>query len=406
MAIRQPLSTGTSESSIIFYNGGHNHDGISSARIDTAKYSLYDFTTDFMGTDLRQSVQAENFRKFTNVVSDIVKTNVLGPSGITLGPRQVRAENIDAGAVTATSLAANIVLVNNVIRSNNFDGTVLANGAITTAGTVGWAVSGGGTAVFDSSYIRGTLTAGALYINAYNQWYANGSIYVGNPQFDEPGFSYSVALGMSVRGSITATSGKIGDFDISDGTLITGGFIGWIALGPTPSAAYGGVEAGEIAVATRDPADNHDVRATMRGEYFQVQDADEPARISYMDKDGFGTNGIVACDSVQTSGIVYQWGVQQITFKWDGSTFYAVIDGNEYALAASGGAPATTSPATAPATTTSPATTTTTSPATTTTTSPGGGCIVCSTPGVADCCPPSTCGSFKDGFICLDLSGM
>ena len=390
MAIRQPLSTGTSESSIIFYNGGHNHDGISSARIDTAKYSFYDFTANFSSIEAIRLVQEENSRVFRNVISEIVKTSVLGPSGITLSPNQVRAENISAGAVGATALAANIVLVNNFIASGNY-----------VAGVSGWAISSNGTAEFANTSIRGTVTAGSLYINAYNQWYANGTIYVGNPQFDEPGFSYSVALGMSVRGSITATSGRVASFDINGATLYTGdSFIGWISLGPVNNAAYGGVPAGEIAVSTRDPIDNHQVTATMRGDYFQVLDDDNNSRVSYMDKDGFTTNGIVACDSVATSGIVYPWGAQQITFKWDGSTFYAVIDGNEYALAASGGAPATTSPATAPAT--APATTTTTSPATT---SPGG-CIECSTPGTADCCPPSTCGSFKDGFICLDLSNM
>ena len=401
MAIRQPLSTGTSESSIIFYNGGHNHDGISSALINTAKYSIYDFTTDFMGTDLRQSVQSENFRKFKNVIAEIVKTDVLTTAGITLRPNQVRAENISAGAVSAEELSANIVLVNNIIRSNSFDGTVLANGAITTAGTTGWAISGQGQAVFSAASIRGTITAGALYINDYNQWSANGEIYVGNPLFDEPGFAYSEALGMKVRGNITATSGRIAAFEINESTLRTGDqFIGWIQLGPVENAGYNGVDAGEIVVATRDPDVEHDVRSSMRGEYIQVLDYDDN-RVSYMDRDGFFTSGQVASDSVVTSAVVYPYGAQQIAFKWDGSAFYAVIDGTQYQLTAGGGAPATTtttSPATT--TTTSPATTTTTSPATTTTTSPVV-CIVCSTPGVADCCSPSTCGSFKDGFICL-----
>jgi len=400
-----PYSRGVSEGSILFYNGGHNHNGTSSALIATEAYSIYDFIVGFAGSNERQIKQQTNFNNLKTVISNVIKTDVLGPSGIRLLPNSIQSIHISAGSITADELSANLVLVNNIISSSNFNGTVAANGVITSQGSSGWAITSAGSAVFSNTAIRGTLTAGALYINAYNQWYANGSIYVGNPEFNEPGFAYSSALGMSVYGKITATSGRIGAFDIEDGTLVTGGFIGWVSLGPVGNAAYGGVEAGEVSVATRDPDDNHDVRATMRGERIMVKDEDNPSLITYMHKNGLSTNGVVACDSVSTSGIVYQWGGQQITFKWDGSTFYAVIDGYEYALAASGGAPATTSPST-----TSPGTTTTTSPGTTTTTSPGttspGSCVECSTPGVADCCPPSTCGGFKDGFICLDLSNM
>ena len=387
MAIRQPLSTGTSESSIIFYNGGHKHDGISSARIDTAKYSFYDFTANFSSIEAIRLVQEENSRVFRNVISEIVKTSVLGPSGITLSPNSVRAENISAGAVGASELAANIVLVNNIIRSNSFDGTVLANGAITTEGTTGWAISGQGQAVFSAASIRGTISAGALFINNYNYWAANGEIYVGDVLNEQPGFAYSpTSQAFTINGQVKATSGRIAAFDIIDSTLRTGDqFIGWIQLGPVENAGYNGVDAGEIAVSTRDPADDHQVTASIRGEYVQVIDNNNNALVSYMDKNGFFTNGIVACDAVATSGIVYQWGAEQITFKWDGSTFYAVIDGNEYALAASGGAPATTSPAT-------------TSPATTTTTSPGCAMPLCN----GECCAEGQwCFTLKGDEICL-----
>jgi hypothetical protein len=163
MALRQTLSTGTSESSIIFFNGGHNHNGVSSALIDVSKYSLYDFTTDFLGTSARQEgPQAVNYGKFKQVISRIVKEDVLTIAGIKLLPNEVKAENITAGAITADKLSANIVLINNVIRSNNFDGTVLANGTITSYGTTGWAISGRGQAAFDTSFIRGSLTASSV----------------------------------------------------------------------------------------------------------------------------------------------------------------------------------------------------------------------------------------------------
>ena len=232
MAIRQPLSTGTSESSIIFYNGGHNHDGISSARIDTAKYSFYDFTANFSSIESIRLVQEENSRVFRNVISDIVKTSVLGPSGITLGPNQVRAENISAGAVTSTSLAANIVLVNNVIRSNSFDGTVLANGAITTAGTAGWAISGQGMAVFDASFIRGAIEADSISTTGVSissggdltadnfALYGNGAIITSSGNFSVDASGNLFANNAQISGEIYASSGEIGGFTLSSGTLV------------------------------------------------------------------------------------------------------------------------------------------------------------------------------------------
>lgn len=207
MAIRQPLSTGTSESSIIFYNGGHSHDGISSAFIDTAKYSIYDFTTNFMGTDSRQITQGNNFRDFTNVITKIVKESILGPSGITLTPNQVRAENISAGAVTATSLAANIVLVNNIISSNNY-----------VANVSGWAISSNGTAEFANTSIRGTITANSLttpgidihangnLIAANFALYGNGAIITSSGNFGVSAAGVLSATGASITGTIEASS--------------------------------------------------------------------------------------------------------------------------------------------------------------------------------------------------------
>ena len=384
-----PYSRGVSEGSILFYNGGHNHNGTSSALIATEAYSIYDFIVGFAGSNERQIKQQTNFNNLKTVISNVIKTDVLGPSGIRLLPNSIQSIHISAGSITADELSANLVLVNNIISSSNFNGTVAANGVITGQGSSGWAITSAGDAVFSNTAIRGTLTAGAVYINAYNQWYANGTIYVGNPQFQQPGFSYDPALGMSVRGSITATSGKIGDFDITNGSLITGGFLGWIALGPTPNAGYGGVEAGQVEISTRDPADNHQVTASMRGQRIMIEDQDNPALITYMHKNGFTTNGIVACDSVQTPSIVYPYSANQIAFSWDGSVLSAVVDGTAFPLLTGEGTPAVVSPAVVSPAVVSP-----------------GGCIECSTPGTADCCPPSTCGSFKDGAICLDLSNM
>jgi hypothetical protein len=226
MAIRQPLSTGTSESSIIFYNGGHSHDGTSSALISTAKYSIYDFTTDFIGTDLRQSVQSENFRKFKNVIADIVKTDVLTTAGITLTPNQVRAENISAGAVTATSLAANIVLVNNVIKSNNY-----------VIGVSGWAINSNGTAEFANTSIRGAIVAnsvstpgvdifsnGTLAANSFTL-YGNGAIVTSSGKFSVDADGNLFSNSATITGTVTATSVSTPGIDIlSDGSISSTNF--------------------------------------------------------------------------------------------------------------------------------------------------------------------------------------
>jgi hypothetical protein len=231
------LSTGTSESSIIFFNGGHNHNGTSSALIDVSKYSLYDFTTDFLGTQARKDgPQANNYGKFKEVVARIVKEDVLTTAGITLLPQQVKAENISAGAVTATSLAANIVLVNNVIRSNNFDGTVAANGVITSQGTSGWAITSAGSAAFSNTAIRGTLTAGAvstpgididsngnLTANTF-ALYGNGAIVTSSGNFAVDAGGNLYAENATIYGEINATSGSV------SGDLISGGTISGVDL--------------------------------------------------------------------------------------------------------------------------------------------------------------------------------
>jgi hypothetical protein len=384
-----PFSKGVSENSILFFQGGHKHDGVSSSLIDVTKYSIYDFVVGKTGDSARQAAQQKNYDSLKGVISSIITTDILGPSGVRLGPNSVQSVNISAGAVTASELAANIVLVNNVISSSNFDGTVAANGVITGQGTAGWAITSSGDAVFSNTAIRGTLTAGALYINAYNQWAANGTIVIGDPLASQPGFAYNVSNGLIIQGKVTATSGRIAAFDIVGSTLLTGDqFIGWISLGPVDNAAYGGIPAGEIEVATRDPDDNHSVSATMRGEYFQILDNDNNSLVTKITKNGLVTNGVVASDSVRTSSVVYPYSENQIAFRWSGSALYAVIDGTtEYLLNTGSGAAATTAPATAPATVAS------TAPATT---------VPCDAPCNGGCCPPGQyCFTLKGSEGCL-----
>jgi hypothetical protein len=387
-----PFSRGTSENSILFFQGGHKHDGVSSSLIDVTKYSIYDFVVGKTGDSARQAAQQKNYDSLKGVISSIITTDILGPSGVRLGPNSVQSVNISAGAVTASELAANIVLVNNVISSSNFNGTVAANGVITGQGTTGWAITSAGDAVFSNTAIRGTLTAGSLYINANNQWSANGTVVVGNPGDVTPGFFYSPSAGLVVTGRITATSGKIAAFEVQGATLYTGdSFVGWIALGPVDDAAYGGVPAGEILVATRAPSDNHEVYTSMRGEKFLIQDVNDETRYTEITRDGMRTTGTMTADSFVAPSVVYPYGANQIAFYWDGSQIYAVIDGqNQICLTHCGSGPAPGVGSVTPAV------------ATVDPVNPGGDCPTCPTH-VEPCCPPAACGydEVKLGHFCL-----
>jgi hypothetical protein len=209
-------SRGVSEGSILFYSGGHNHNGTSSALIATEAYSIYDFIVGFAGSNERQIKQQNNFNNLKTVISNVIKTDVLGPSGIRLSPNSIETIHIVTGAITAEELSANLVLVNNVIRSNNFDGTIEANGVISGQGSLGWAITSAGNAVFSNTSIRGTITADSLTTpgvnisNAGNLTANNFALY-SNGQIQNGNFSVSAAgvlsaTGATISGTVTASS--------------------------------------------------------------------------------------------------------------------------------------------------------------------------------------------------------
>lgn len=218
-----------SENSIVFFQGGHDHDGDTSSLLDVEKYSLYDFPVGFRGSNQRQLQQQSNFNNLKTVISNIVQTDVLGPSGIRLLPNSIQSVHIAAGAITANELSANIALINNVIRSSNFDGVIAANGVITSDGSNGWAITWAGDAVFDSTVIRGTITAGAISINANNYWLSNGVFRVGNNSnvliFD--------GTDLILTGEVNASTGTIAGWEIGPGDYLhTGGnFLGDMTIG-------------------------------------------------------------------------------------------------------------------------------------------------------------------------------
>jgi hypothetical protein len=108
----------------------------------------------------------------------VVNSQVLSPAGITLEPNTLNGKTITANTITATQIAANtitagelssnIALINNVIRSNNFNGNISANGTITDSGTIGWAITHSGVAEFNNVTVRGTVISNTGTIGPFD----------------------------------------------------------------------------------------------------------------------------------------------------------------------------------------------------------------------------------------------
>jgi len=181
------------ETGVFFFpGGGHDHDGENSSLIDTNFYSVFDFqfTTDLGGPDRRRTLD-RNFHNFTNFVIDVVNKSIIQPAGIRFQPGSINgssdiitnsittnsiqagaitanliqagtitanlissntitANNIATGTITANLLSSNVVLVNQVIKSNNY-----------VTGQSGWSINGNGSAEFGSVEMRGTIDATA-----------------------------------------------------------------------------------------------------------------------------------------------------------------------------------------------------------------------------------------------------
>lgn len=152
----------TPETSVVFRRvGGHSHNGLTSSLIDTTKYSLFDFSPVLNGTSNtpRRQFQDNNRQVIKKFIVDTIEERVLNPQGIEIQANVITARNIVSNTITADELSANLVLVNNIIRSNTFNGTFYANGTIATSGTTGWAISNGGSAVFNDATIRGQIVS-------------------------------------------------------------------------------------------------------------------------------------------------------------------------------------------------------------------------------------------------------
>jgi hypothetical protein len=236
----------SSENSLSFFGaGGHSHDGSNSTLIDTTRYSIFDFSLGYLGSQARINSQSVRQRSFEDYIVRIINSQVLQPAGLNLDPdtlngkiirantitsteiqaRTITSEEIKAATITANELTSNIVLINNIIRSNNFNGTFHSNGVINNSGTTGWGISHAGSSVFNNVTIRGaiesssisgttisggtisgtTITGGTITIGSSNNVFkadSNG-IYLGNATFSSAPFRVTTA------GALTATSATI-----------------------------------------------------------------------------------------------------------------------------------------------------------------------------------------------------
>lgn len=251
--IRIASTSGASENTIVFSPaGGHSHNGRNSSLIDSTAYSIYDFSPTFVGTEVNpdRSVRQENNRiAFEDVIKRVVNNSVLAPAGIRLEAgslngsliiantitanqlaantitaaeifaNTITADQIAANTITADELSSNIVLINNVIRSNNYNGTIAANGAITVSGNAGWAITSFGSAEFANTSIRGALIANSVSTPGIDL-NSNGSISSTN--FNVTATGNLTATSANIAGIITSGSGSIGGWTINSSSISAG----------------------------------------------------------------------------------------------------------------------------------------------------------------------------------------
>jgi hypothetical protein len=216
------------ENQVIFKrDNGHKHDGLTSSLIDYTKYSIFDFPV-FpvapVGTP-RRRFEDTNVKNLESFIISTVENRVLNPRGIAVQANTITAREIASGTITSGELASNIILVNNVIKSKNYNGTVNTEGNISARGNTGWAITHAGEAEFNNVFIRGNLIAGAGFYAASNtQIFANtgGFFSLGS------NFTWNGSV-LTIKGALQFPDGSSpGTFD--NGDPITGGSIGGITI--------------------------------------------------------------------------------------------------------------------------------------------------------------------------------
>jgi hypothetical protein len=197
---------------------GHKHDGLTSTLIDTSKYSMFDFVATENARDTSRSARQQNNKNVLKTfIIDTIEGRVLNPAGIRIQANAISAREIIAGTITADELSSNIVLVNNIIRSNNFINN--------TTTQTGWAIYSNGTGIFNNIQIRGNLVAGTgVYANTNTPIFANiGGYFSLGSNFTWNGST------LTIKGTLQFPDGSTpGTFD--NGDAITDGFIGGINI--------------------------------------------------------------------------------------------------------------------------------------------------------------------------------
>lgn len=217
------------ENQVIFRgNTGHRHDGLTSTLIDTTKYSMTDFVvypTAPPGT-ARRNFQQNNLDTLSSFIVEAIERRVLNPQGIRLRANTITANEIAANTITADELAANIVLVKNIIKSNNY-----------SIGSAGWIINGNGTAEFSNVTVRGTVVAnaGAIGNILVNSTAIYSSVFNATEGFKIYSNGFADFNDISIRGNIEATSGNIGGILSDSSNFYTSNYNG-------TSPSYNGTE--------------------------------------------------------------------------------------------------------------------------------------------------------------------
>ena len=204
----------TSEFNITFSGaGGHSHDGIGSSRVNTTSYSIFDFRTGVIGNDQsRISLQEANKISFDNYIINLLNTREFSPTLIKIKPSSLTGKVIVQGTISSDKIETNFVLVNQQIKSNNFNGIIDATNVITDNGTTGWAISSSGQSVFNNVTTRGSLisdngTRGTVITDGYIQ-----GLYSGGVEFRaSSGTSYSYINGGTIRADLINVNDTLGN---------------------------------------------------------------------------------------------------------------------------------------------------------------------------------------------------
>jgi hypothetical protein len=217
-----------------------------------------------------------------------------------------------------------------IIRSSNYNGTFNETTGIWTSGTTGWVISGDGRAEFSTAAIRGTLTAGSVFIDANNRWKSSefgdtitdALFKVGN---STNYMFYNGIDALEVKGTIKATAGKIAGWDIDGNNLTSGaGYNGSMTIGPG---------AGPASLETGGPTGEIHIDAGISPGY--IADAQYNAYFAKWSRTGSGPDYAL---SIQPDGVRYQYSeTDRFEFRVVSGVPYIVINGTQFALTIGGG---------------------------------------------------------------------